>query len=78
MCGSVGVFFKECHAAMTSILFAFQNCGCASWPVMREKRSRACPALVLRAGRAGKWLLVMVQRGCSPPKHRLFCRGKKP
>ncbi|WP_255991862.1 hypothetical protein, partial [Klebsiella pneumoniae] len=52
VCGSVGVFFKECHAAMTSILFAFQNCGCASWPVMREKRSRACPALVLRAGRA--------------------------
>ena len=64
---------------MTSSLFAFQNLlRCASWPVMHDKHSRACPALVLHAGRAAKRQLLMVQQACSPSKHGLFCTSKNP
>ena len=65
---------------MTSILFAFQNLRlrCASWPVMQEKRSRACPALLLHAGRAAQWQLLMGQQAWSPSKQGLFCTSQNP
>jgi len=64
---------------MTSTLFAFPNLlRCPSWPVLHEKCSRACPALVLPAGRAEKLQLLMVQQAWSCSKHRLFCTSKKP
>ena len=64
---------------MTSILFAFQNLlRCASWPVRHENHSPACPALVLRAGRAEKWQLLMGQQAWGPSKQGLFCTSKNP
>ena len=51
---------------------------CASWPTMHKRRSRAGPALDLRAGRGEKWRLLMGQRAWSPSKDRLFCPSQKP
>ena len=74
------VFSKVRHVSVTRIHFAFPNLlhRCASWPVMQEKRSRACPALVLQAGRAGKGQLRMGQQAWSPSKHRLLGTSKNP
>ncbi|KAK4828319.1 hypothetical protein QYF61_025331 [Mycteria americana] len=45
---------------------------------MHGKRSGACPALVLHAGRAGEWQLLTGQQAWSPSKQRLFCTSKNP
>ena len=64
-----------------SILLALPNLlRCASWPAMREKRSCACPALGLPAGRAAKWQLFPAgaARLEAFQKHGLSCRSKNP
>jgi len=50
-----GVFSKVQHVVITNTLCLpkLARHG-ASWPVMHEKRSHACPVLALHAGRAGK------------------------